>query len=334
MTVVGGRVAIVGAGLAGLACARTLADAGLALEIFEKSRGPGGRVSTRREVGIGTFDHGAAFFTVREPAFAARVAALEAEGIVDAFAPRYAHGKEEVGRLVAVPGMNALGRALEAGLDTRYETRIVELLQEPGGWWLHDESGSRYGPYGAVVVALPAPQAVPLLVRSPALAAQAAEAEFAPCWAVMAAWNVPLPLDCDAYHARGSELSWAAREGAKPGRGSGERWVLHAAPDWSAQWLEASPEEVIALLLPAFARLAGESLPPPSFVKAHRWRYARVLRPVGRKCLYDEPMRLAACGDWCLGPRIEDAYMSGLAAGEHVLSWLAPERLSAAEPRP
>ena len=83
--------------------------------------------------------------------------------------------------------MSALGGALASGLDTRYQTRVVALEQEEG-WWLRDETGIRYGPYTATVVALPAPQAVSLLAAAPALAAQACEAEFAPCWAMMAAW--------------------------------------------------------------------------------------------------------------------------------------------------
>ena len=61
--------AIVGAGMAGIACARTLVQAGHRVTLFEKSAGIGGRMSTRRSQ-FGTFDHGAQYFTVRDARFA------------------------------------------------------------------------------------------------------------------------------------------------------------------------------------------------------------------------------------------------------------------------
>lgn len=56
-----GRVAVVGAGIAGITAARTLAQAGWQVTVFEKSRGAGGRMATRRTA-FGGFDHGAQFF--------------------------------------------------------------------------------------------------------------------------------------------------------------------------------------------------------------------------------------------------------------------------------
>ncbi len=56
------RIAVIGAGLSGLACATALQEAGHRVAIFEKSVGVGGRMSTRRVdtvLGGTTFDHGA-----------------------------------------------------------------------------------------------------------------------------------------------------------------------------------------------------------------------------------------------------------------------------------
>ena len=61
------RVAIVGAGLAGLMAGRTLAEAGHEVVLLDKGRSPGGRLATRR-IGEATLDHGAQFFTVRSEA--------------------------------------------------------------------------------------------------------------------------------------------------------------------------------------------------------------------------------------------------------------------------
>jgi predicted NAD/FAD-dependent oxidoreductase len=95
--------------------------------------------------------------------------------------------------------------------------------------------------------------------------------------------------------------------------------VLHASPAWTEAHLEAAPEAVTESLLAAFAALAGRNLPAPEAVQAHRWRYARVTQALGVECLAGAD-GLVACGDWCLGPRVESAWLSGLAAAEHLLA--------------
>ena len=62
------RIAIIGAGLAGLTCGKALQQAGHDVVIFEKSRGIGGRLATRRAEPF-YFDHGVAAFTASDDAF-------------------------------------------------------------------------------------------------------------------------------------------------------------------------------------------------------------------------------------------------------------------------
>ena len=62
------HVAVVGAGMAGVVCARTLVQAGHRVTLLEKSRGLGGRMSTRHTE-FGGFDHGSQYFTVRDARF-------------------------------------------------------------------------------------------------------------------------------------------------------------------------------------------------------------------------------------------------------------------------
>ena len=70
------RIGIVGAGVAGLACAERLAGQGHDVVLFDKGRGPGGRMSTRRmptSAGEAYFDYAAQYFTVRDESFRRRV---------------------------------------------------------------------------------------------------------------------------------------------------------------------------------------------------------------------------------------------------------------------
>lgn len=300
------KIAIIGAGMAGLACAEALNGAGCAVQILDKGRGPGGRMSTRRtatEAGEVSFDHGAQFFTVRDPAFAARAQAWTAAGMA---APWPAAGPEA---LVGVPGMNAPIRAMAQGLDVTWAARVDEIARQAAGWRL---SGEGFEPLmaDAVVVATPGEQAAVLLATvAPDMAAQAAAVVSEPCWTVMAAFTAPLSLSAEVLRDAGA-LSWAARNSAKPGRTGPEAWVLQASPDWSRAHLEAPAEAVARDLLAHLAAAHDAALPPTLSLQAHRWRYARTTASGGPP-LWSREARIGACGDWLGGARVEAAWRSG-----------------------
>jgi predicted NAD/FAD-dependent oxidoreductase len=134
----------------------------------------------------------------------------------------------------------------------------------------------------------------------------------------MAAFAAPLPLPLDGLFVADSPVAWASRDSSKPGRADGERWVLQATPAWSSAHVDASADEVSAALLEAFADAAAVALPEALHRDAHRWLYAKTRRSLGVPYLYDEARGIAACGDYCLGGRIEAAWLSGRALGDRL----------------
>ncbi len=311
-------IAIVGAGLAGLACALRLRAAGLAVTLYDKGSVPGGRMATRRREDS-SFDHGAQYFTVREPAFAAAVAAAAARGLAATWAPRWPGGEQEARVLwVGAPGMAAFPAGLAEGLDLALRTRITALASEDGAWFLTDDLGHRRGPFGFVVLALPAPQGAALASAATALAARIAAVPMAPCWAAMLAFEAPLEAPFDADWREDDVLPWVARNSAKPGRRGLDAWVLHADAEWSRARLEASAATVQAELLQRFERRVGGALPPLAHAAVHRWRHARVEAPLGEPWLADWDAGLGFCGDWCLDARVEAAFASGDALGASI----------------
>jgi predicted NAD/FAD-dependent oxidoreductase len=132
------------------------------------------------------------------------------------------------------------------------------------------------------------------------------------------AQSLALPLDGASVQA--SALSWIARNNSKPGRGEAECWVLHGAPAWSDDQIDAAPEQVIAWLSEAFHRATLCPDVKPTFTAAHRWRYALPTVLLEEACLFDATLAIGACGDWCAGPRVEGAFLSGLALADHILS--------------
>lgn len=308
------RIAIVGAGMAGLACAETLANQGHGVVLFDKGRGPGGRMSTRcmpTAAGDAFFDHGAQYFTVRDGSFRRRVDAWISDGVV---APWPSAGSEAY---VGVPAMNSPVRQMATGQPVCWTSLVTRIERLSRGWRLVlDRSVAVEA--DMAVIATPAEQASDLLASAaPDLAARAHAVPSEPCWTVMLAFSEPVAVAQNCW--RGDAIvGWAARNNSKPGRIGPESWVVQASPDWSRTHLEADPEWVTATLKVGLSNLVGAVLPPVAGQSSHRWRFARSSAE-GTGAIYDPDRRLGICGDWLLGPRVEAAWLSGTALAEQIV---------------
>jgi predicted NAD/FAD-dependent oxidoreductase len=308
-------VAIIGAGVAGSVCARGLAEAVDRVVVFDKGRSVGGRLAQRRRDGA-IFDHGAQFVRPRDPLLMRLLEAGVAAGVVARWP---AAERDDRPVYVGRPAMATPLKLLLGEVPVQTGCRIDRLERDARGWLLHAGEGDRHGPFEEVVLAIPAPQAAALLATigdavPPALAAAAASAVMAPCWAMLVAFDPLLDVvGHDAVALDGGPVSWIARNTSKPGREGLDAWTLHASPEWSAANLEAAPDVVAALLLEAFHAATGTASRSTAYLAVHRWRYALVTSPVGRPALFDPESGLGLCGDWCLGGKIEAAFLSGRA---------------------
>lgn len=309
------RVGIVGAGIAGLACAEGLTGRGHEVVVFDKSGGPGGRMSTRRfdtSQGEAHFDHGAQYFTVRDPAFQAQVSTWVADGIV---APWTAAGNDAY---VGVPAMNSVVRELAGHHDVNFSSLVTGVERHDGGLVLRVGAGEVHD-IDLVVIAVPAEQAAALLAdTAPDLAALAGAAVSEPCWTVMAAFSEPVGAERDCWASSGDEVvGWAARNNAKPGRTGPESWVVQATPAWSRRHIDADADAVTADLIAALSTALGVTLPARIGVAPHRWRFARSA-PGGPGVILDPDRGLGLCGDWLIGPRVESGWLSGARLAERI----------------
>jgi len=335
------RIAVIGAGVAGLACARTLAQAGHDVFVYEKSRDFGGRMACR-STPFGGFDHGVQYFTVRDDRFA-RVLKLH-PGLCKPWNANSVRVLDPLGRVaeaarhrpdahwVPVPGMNALPRTwaepLAAAGRVQLQTRVARIQRDAVDrtrWQLHTEGPEDTvhvdGGFDQVMLALPSAQAAELL-RASALASgfveQIEAVKVAPCWTLMVAFPQAqqpglgqLGPQWNAATSTHHRIAWLSRESSKPGREPIERWTVQASATWSAEHLEDDPQRVTAKLLKGFAEVTGIRA-EPAHAQVHRWRYAKTHIPLGRSYLLDADLGLGVCGDWCLGHRVEDAFVSGL----------------------
>ncbi|MBS2011419.1 MAG: FAD-dependent oxidoreductase [Deltaproteobacteria bacterium] len=347
-----GKVAVIGAGLAGLACARTLVDHDVDVVLFDKGRAPGGRLASRRTPDL-SVDLGAQYFTARDPRFARFVASWLDDGVVARWSGRIhsVAGRSDgevsvetppVERLVGTPSMSAVARHLARGLVIHASHR-VDRITKGGSYVLYGArapEGTTLGPrdaasqepleelgaFDALVVCLPPNQARDLLEGvSPAIARDIADVAFEPC---VAMGFVPegdalaaMPFD-GLFVGRDGDpdriVAWLARDSSKPARPEGDAWVVHADGAWSRSRLRDASEALESALLEEIARVLGL----PSLRAKHRalqrWAFACAPSPRSRP-LFDDDARLGVGGDWTSGGRVEGAFLSGVALAGRVL---------------
>lgn len=336
------HTAVIGAGMAGISAARTLMQAGHLVSVFEKSHGAGGRMASRNTP-YGNFDHGVQYFTIRDPQFMQAITSVP--GTPEICRPWSANAVrvlDPLGRVieaplplrephfVAAPGMNSLLRHWAQPLHDAHTLHLESQVQylrpsaSKGKFWdIVCSDGVAHTGFDQVVLAIPHVQADYLLRQSGTPAAgfnglnDMAGVEVAPCWTLMLAFPLAQPTmshlgpQWNAARSTHHRIAWLCRESSKPGRSSVERWTIQASAQWSQQHLEDDALRVQDKLLKAFSELTGIRA-EPGFAQTHLWRYAKTVQPLGKKHLWDPKLNLGVCGDWLLGHRVEDAFVSGL----------------------
>lgn len=299
------RVAIIGAGVAGLTAARALADAGHAVTVIDKGRGLGGRLATRR-TDWGPVDHGAPGVPADFPAVSG--AQAWRAGPVDA-------------RLTGVPGMSSLLKPLAEGLEVRREVTVAGMAPDADRWTLTDANGAPLGVFDAVILAIPAPQASVLLADPlPEMGTAVAAARMAPVWTLILVLPDGAGPPQDDVLSLAPPLALAVPQAARPGAaGPAGRWAVHADPGWSAAHVDLPGEVAADRMWNAFRAQTGTSA-APLLLAGHRWRYARVAQSLGRPFAASPCGRVLAGGDWALGPLATHAAASGRAMAADLIA--------------
>ena len=343
------RVAVIGAGVGGLTCARELCLHGFDPVVFEASDRLGGRCSSRT-TRIGWFDDAAqsisgatrlASYAVQQPG---ELAAVHPWSV-----PATPGEDERKGRdwdkdedeedatrtlklmgAVGVPSMLALANAVARPLDVRLHTPIQQARRRGAHWMLRDAAGEIDEDFQALVLAIPAPLALPLARESPELAAALRAVRYRSRWVLLLGSERPVGLP--GYREfQGSPIERVAAMHSKPGRPSNlpQRWFVEADEQWSLRHEHDDAETVADLLLDNFRAHAGRSV-TPNFLRAHQWRHAFVATPAtltGRsECLWDDEVRLGVCGDSVVASQVDRVHRSGVALARTMVDGLMSRR--------
>jgi predicted NAD/FAD-dependent oxidoreductase len=323
------RIAVIGAGLSGLTLAHALADTAQ-VHVFEKSRGVGGRMSTRYADPF-YFDHGAQFFTARSKAFQAFLnpfiaqgAVAEWKGKVIAFEPGKKPDKSMwfEPHFVGTPNMNSLCKALAEGKAIALNTEVDALSEKQNdGWHLVDKAGNALGCFDWVVSTAPPPQTVKLFGRHLPAHNFLQQVKLEGCYALMIGFNTPWDKQWIAAKIRDNPLQWVAVNSSKPGRNRDvTSLVVHSRNDWAEAHMDDDMAAAQTFLVQQFESVTGIGCGGAEYLSTHRWRYAIASTPHDGTFYYDNALSLASTGDWVKASRIEDAWNAAIALADKLRS--------------
>ncbi len=282
---------IVGAGVAGLACGRVLAERGIDVRLIEKSRGVGGRCATRRIEGQ-PVDHGLAFYHGDDLAFLAALASVETEAGLPW--PRRVEGegvpcqprafRADQTRVAFAGGVTAFPKHLAHGLTIDLETRAVRLESGREGLAVTTESGARYVAR-SLVLAPPVAQTVELLrtlgeaasVELQAITELLDGIAMVRCLTVMAGYPADTPAPSwDVCYPQDSDILQMVSQDSTKRPAREPVFVFQSRPGWSVERWDDPAETWAAGMLAAARDVCGDWVTEPTWTDTRRWRYARL----------------------------------------------------------
>jgi renalase len=324
------KIAVIGAGIAGLTLAKLLGN-NAAVTVFEKARGVGGRMATRH-CGIFDFDHGAQFFRVYNQDFQNFIKPMLENSIIKEWTGRFVEfdkasivnrrsWDKDCPHYVGVPAMNSIAKYLSIGLDVCLNKLVTELRWNKT-WEIIDDQDNCFGSYDWVVVTAPAEQAFKLLPPRFLYRFQVQSIKMLGCFSLMLGFTEALPIDFEAALVRRADISWISVNSSKPGRASPFSLLVHSTNKWADSHIYEDERSVIQHLCNQTSYIIDHDVDIAIHKSLQRWRYANIGKQKGNNHLLDEEQKLAVCGDWLVHGRVEGAFLSALSLYKELITLL------------
>lgn len=314
-------VLIIGAGISGLLCASELHKRGLSVRILDKGRGLGGRMATRRMAG-GRLDHGAQFFTVRDPRLQAYADHWLADDVIKEWfrhTPEDSNG-EGYPRYCGMNGMTDIAKYIAQDLNVHTSEQVVELARDLDQWIVRTQAGHNYIAKHLIITA-PLPQALALLsttginyIGEQQAVLQAVRYEKG--LATLAILDGPSGLsDPGGMKLDEAPLTWIADNQQKGISPDVPAITIHANAEFAEAHWDSSNEVRGALMLKAAKPYLKANVVD---FNCHRWGFTLPINPLLEPYFCNSNLKLTLAGDAFGGPRVEGAALSGIAAAETV----------------
>lgn len=303
------------------------------------------------------FDHAAQFFTASDARFQKLVNKWVSEGIVLEWkgvigeleaGGRFTPIESSTTKYIGIKGMRPLADSIHKDTNFVEVTRPcwISKLDPYNGMWHLSENEKTRGSFDAIVIAHNGKCANRLLSSSglPQLFRQMKKLELSSIWALLAAFEEPLPVPFDgdfnplegAFVKGIDSVSWMGNNTSKlsslqSSNGAHQCWTFFSTASYGRRnkvpqenipnvTVEKVKTEMLDGVETALGLSKG-SLPLPFYTRVQLWGAALPRNTPGVPCIFDPYGRAGICGDWLLGSSMEAAALSGIALGNHMADY-------------
>lgn len=294
------NIAIIGAGLSGANLYSLLKKEGHLVTVFEKSRGAGGRCSTRY-VNDKLIDHGTSYFECDDERFKIFCNDMEKKGIL----------KSQNGIFYPTNGMNKLCSYLIQENDLIKNTKIVTVKQIDGLWKLIDENGIKFGSFDKVVLTIPSVQVLQMQIDLEDNIKNLLEkVVYKSAATLMLYSNKNQILDIEKI-LKEESFEKVIDNSSKYGYKNFSSYVVHLKQNSINDFSFQTKEEVKTFIIDKLSKIEEKNIEDDFYVLPHLWKYAFVSKNLEEPYLYDDK-GLAFCGDYFKYKNLQGAYLSSL----------------------
>ena len=313
------NIGVIGAGMAGITCANYLFSKGFKVTVYEKSRGLGGRMATKRINSELSIDHGVQYINVNTPAFKKYLDQCISNGYAEHWAPSGMDAQylNQNKIFVGVPGMSSLLKMNSKELNIKFSLKVENIKKIKEKWIVSFEDSELREQFDLLVFAIPPIQVNQIIQGEDVLLKELSTVEIDPCWSLILITRNK--LNCNDYNKfYSNNIASIVYNSSKPKRNKlSNSYIIHSSPDWTNKNLLLERNEIELKIINILENQLNQKI-EIEYIKAHRWLYAQTKVPLGKSFLKNKDSTLYIGGDWCLGANVQAAFNSGLEIAEFI----------------
>lgn len=299
------KIAIVGAGLSGATLYNLLQRDGHSVTLFEKSRGVGGRCSTRY-IERWKLDHGTPYFRAEDRAFVAFCDKQVSQGIL----------RREGENYYPTNGINQLCASLIDEQNLYKNSTIISCDFHNKLWSLNDAKGRLYKDFDRLIITIPAPQLLGLDIDiESSTRAKLTTIEYDSIATLLLSSQRPIPKEVKSALMALSSQSLFKKivdNSAKYHYEGFDSYILHLNSSFTKSYNFTDRESLKDMMLKKIQELSDIKLDELFEISSHFWKYALVSHALLDSYLYDVDSSLGLCGDYFWGEHLQSAYLSAM----------------------
>ena len=316
------KITIIGSGFSSAVLSKNLKEKDVL--IFDKSRGPGGRSSTRRVEHVGVFDHGLQFICPKKKEFK-----LFLKQHLTSFVKEWdgefilfeENKKIEKKKYIGKSGNNDFVKKLISS-NVHYQKELLSIEKKDKKWLLEFKDNSKQE-CEKLILTIPLEQCQKII--APLNLDFKIIGSMEPNLTVMIGFDKSLGISANGFKfEKNSILGWAANESSKIRSENNpdlELWTLQSSLSFAQKKFQDyrdNKEEVINLMVGELFNLFNIKNANIVHKDIHGWLYAFKKENFSHKFYWNEEINLGICGDWMCGSKAEDAWSSASALADQI----------------